>query len=456
MILPRVARTPMSSLAGNSLARFIADSVGLVFGMIAGVITARWLGPTAKGMLSTLTFLSGLFMQACCMGLGDAAVVLVGQKRASIQEALSATLIAILISATLGMAGLWTVCAAQFRADMPAISVSVLVACAGLPVTVYSNVLSHILNVQEQIVATSAVLIITAGLSMVGTWLFIVLIPLSVLGGVLAGLLGSTVGLATLVILLTRRGLWVCPRWNTRYLLPALRYGVSLQAAYLLMVMSARADLILVYSLAGQAAAGQYSVALTFGVLVSLLPFALSYAAFPRLAHLEDAEAFALTTHLCRCGFASALLTGIIVLFAVPLAIPLLFGQAYRPAIWPAEILLLGGIFGSGQWLLCRASAARGSPALLFLSFGASLTAMCALDYLLIPQSGIVGAAAAAAAGPALGLVICLLWYRRFGRHGRRTMAFMPTAGDFRYLALLPLRLLGLRSEITELFIQRG
>jgi O-antigen/teichoic acid export membrane protein len=435
----------MPSLGRNSLARFAADGAGLVFGLIASTITARWLGPSGKGTLSAFTFLGGLFMQLCCLGLGDAAIVLVGQRKVSSQEALSATVAAIGMSTLLGMVALWAVCSVQFRGDLPPLRLAILAACVGLPVTVGVNVLSHILNSQEQIVTTSAVLMVTSGLSALGTWLFLAAVPLSVLGGLLAGTMGSTVGLIVIGITLRRRGLSPRPRWNARYLSAALPYGASIQASYLLMVMSARVDLMLVYSLVGQAAAGQYSVALTLGTLVGLAPAALATASFPRLAHLEELEALSLTARLFRCGLTAATAAGALVLPALPITVPLLFGEAYRPAVLPSAILLGSGILWSGQWLLCRASAARGKPGLLFSSFGASLIVMCALDYLLIPRWGIVGAALAAATGPAIGLMICLVSYRRL--QVDLLSRFLPTVSDLRFLATTPRRLLLLASD---------
>src|SRR5215218_8856337 len=83
---PEVAELPGTvppSLAVNSVSRLTADVVGLVLAMVAAVVTARWLGPAGKGVLSTLTFLAGLFVVACTAGLGDAAVVEINSRRVS-------------------------------------------------------------------------------------------------------------------------------------------------------------------------------------------------------------------------------------------------------------------------------------------------------------------------------------------------------------------------------------
>ena len=430
----------MSSLIRNSLARLLADGSGLVCGMIAGIITARWLGPAGKGVFSTLTFLSGLLMQFCCVGLQEASTVMVGQKKATIQEALSATVPTISISALIGIIGLWLICAVQFKSDWSSVRFAVITACLSLPVAIFSNVLSGILISQNKVIHTSIILFITSGLTTLGLWLFIAILPLTVLGGVLAGLLSSTVGLIVIIALLIKGGLSLSPRWNLRYITPALRFGAVIQISYLLIMMSARVDLLLVYSMIGQAAAGYYSVALTLGMLVGLAPSALSIASFPRLAYLGNMEAHLLTIRICRIGLAAAALSGIAMLIAIPVMVPFLFGQIYYQAIEPSLILVLGGVIWSVQWLLCRASAAQGNPGLVFYSFGVSLLVMLLFDYALIPLLGIVGAAIAAMIGPAIGLAVCLILYCRKAGHALRLAEFLPCVNDFRFLAASVMR----------------
>jgi O-antigen/teichoic acid export membrane protein len=429
------------SLARNSLARLSADVSGLVFGLIAGVLTARWLGPSGKGSLSALTFLGSLFLHACCVGLGDAAIVLVGQKRASLQEALSASVAVALVTATAGMAVFAAVCAVQFRSEWAAMSGAVLAASLSLPVGVLANISSRVLGAQERIVSTSAALFFTSGATTLGVWLFVSVLPLSVLGGVLAGLLGSAVGLAITASLLARDGLSFRPRWHGRYLAAALRYGSGVQLSHLLVLAASRVDLLLVYMLAGQEAAGHYSVALTLGGLPAMAPLALSHASFPRTANLDDREALALTARVFRCGMVAAVASGVGLAVVIPLLVPALFGPAYAPSVGPALILLAGGAVTGGQVLLCRATAARGRPALLSVSFGTSLAVMCALDFALIPAFGTYGAAAAAAAGPAAGLGVCLYAYATARSGALRLRDLVPTFADLALLAALPGRL---------------
>ena len=76
-----------AGLVKNSVLRFAYDGSGLILGTISSIVTARVLGPSDKGTLAVLTFVTLLVIQCCTLGLGDAAVVRVGQGKASPQEA---------------------------------------------------------------------------------------------------------------------------------------------------------------------------------------------------------------------------------------------------------------------------------------------------------------------------------------------------------------------------------
>ncbi len=433
------------SLRRSSVARFLADSSGLVFGILGGVITARWLGPSGKGLFSSLTFLAALMMQAGSLGLGDAAIVLVGQRRATVQEAVSVTVALTLCSAVVSTVLFSLAAVVWFRDDLDAVRSAILVAALSFPVSLFAYVLSFMLSARQRLVANSLVLGTISAATAFGLVVFVALVPLGIAGGTLAGAVGAGAGLVVAIVLLARAGLSVRPRWKGEYVRAALRYGVSVEASYLVTVMFLRVDLLFAYALAGSAAAGQYSVALTISSLVALLPIAMSHATFPRLAHVDAAEANELTARVCRYGVAAATIAAGVLGVVAPVAVPLLFGREFRPAVAPTLILLGGGVLWATQWILCRAAAARGRPGLLLRSFGLGLVVMAGLDYVLIPRIGITGAALSALAGPAAGLALALRGYHRSPWWDRPLAVFVPRWTDFRAffgecMAMLPVR----------------
>jgi O-antigen/teichoic acid export membrane protein len=141
-------------------------------------------------------------------------------------------------------------------------------------------------------------------------------------------------------------------------------------------------------------------------------------------------EASELTAHACRLATAAAAGAGLLLLIATPVAVPLLFGGEFRPAVVAAMVMIPGSVLWSAQWLLCRAEAARGRPRLLLLSFGTGLGVMIGGEMVLIPAFGIIGGAVASVAGPVAGLVVCLVWYHRSSDWPLPLRRLLPGAHD--------------------------
>ena len=429
------------SIATNTASRFLADSLSLVFGMINGIITARWLGPDGKGVLASLTLLGGIFSQFSCLGLQEASIIMIGRKRSTTQEALSASMAAMLLSTGMSMLGFTLVCALEFRSNWSEVTPAILATCFGLGVFSFSNLLCGILNSRELIVFNSLVYAAGSALTALGTWLLVVLFSWSLIGAALSPVLAALVGLAALGIQVRILGLSLRPRWNTAYVLAALRCGLGIQVSYLLVAMSARIDLVLVYSLASRSAAGLYSVALTVSMISGMVPLALSIATFPRLAGLDSPEASALISKTCRLSVLATSACGMLMVLFVPIVIPLLFGSAYTAACLPTTILIGGGVPWSCMWLLARGAAARGQPWTLLCSFGASLIVMLLLDLLLIPVAGMVGAALAATLASLAGLATCVLLLMYYDEISIRISDLLPGVEDLREMTALARRL---------------
>lgn len=420
----------LPSLRHNSVARLAADLLALVFALVAATITARVLGPAGKGYYSSLVLLGGLLLQIFSAGLGEAAIVLVGRGRATLQDAASATTAAIL-PLSLAAAGFLYLTASVVLPHRPGGSATLLLASAVVSVNVLYNTGASFLVAKEKLIPVAGVAILAAALSTAMLWIFLIPTDLGITGAMLAGVLSSVVAVATTIWLLVRSGLSLRPRWTPGYLRSAARFGAALQFSNLLVQLTARLDLVLVYRLSTPADAGDYSIALTVGALVGVVPLALAYAAFPRLALVDDTEARALTAQVFRMGITAALVVAFLLALVTPVAVPLVFGQRYAGAIGPTLLLIPAGVLWSGQWLLCRAAAARGEPRTLLISFAVSFGIMVAADFVLIEPFGGAGAGVASLGASGVGLLLSVNHYRRRAWDGRE---FLPRWRDVRSL----------------------
>ncbi len=419
---------PRPSLARNSLARFTADTSALVFGSIASIVTARALGPSGQGVFASIFLMCAIGARLCSVGLGETAIVRVGQGTVTRQEGLSATLAGVLVACGIGVLPFFGVATLVIGPGDSNTWLALLAGTALVPVGALYDALSQTLNGQERLVATSRTLIAIAGLTLVGLLVFVVVLDLGVFGGALSGLCATAGGALVVALLLLRSGLSLRPRWNRDYLSDASRYGVRLQASQILTLAAGRADLLLVLSLLGDEGAGHYSVALTVGTVAGLASFAMSYAIFPRLPTLDRDAALSLAARAARLGLASSLIAAVVLAAAVPVVLPLMFGSAYQASVGPAVLLIAGGIPLSGQWMLGRSAAALGDPNLLARSFGVSLVVMVVLDLALIPVAGLYGAATVSLTSSIAGLIVCIRTYRA---NGVRLPELLPRPGDF-------------------------
>ncbi len=407
--------------------RLVSDGSGLLLGTVSSIVTARALGPSGKGTLAALTFVTVLAAQCATLGLGDAAAVRVAQAKAGIQQALSSSLVVVVLASLAGAGLVLAYSLAQLPIEDDWVWPAIAVACATVIVTTITQMLLFIVYAAQRIIVVSLVTIAMATTTTVGVVVFCGILDLDVFGGALGSLLGTLVGLTAAVFILRRERIALRPRWDPSYLQPALGFGLRTQLANVLAFSSARVDLLLVFALASQQQAGLYSVALTLGTVTGFVAIALSYASFPRMAGMSDAPALELTARLMRATSILGLGLAIVLSLVLSPLISAALGHEYDGSLTPAIVLLFGNVLWGAQWLLSRALAARGNPRLLVWSFSVNVATMVAADIALIPAYGATGAAVGSLVAPVAGLVVCLLAYRR---RGVRLRSFVPRPSD--------------------------
>jgi O-antigen/teichoic acid export membrane protein len=405
---PPEVKLTQTSLTRNSIARLAADAFNLAIGLITAILTARWLGAEGKGVLSSISYLAGLGVNLGLLGLGEAQIVLVGQKRVTAERAFSVTTTACLLLGAASGVVLWAIGYFQFHRDWHLAAMPLALTALVVPASMLSQVATHILNARERILASSALLGLSALSLLLGTVILVVVLPGGVTGAAGAAALSIVLTTSVALAVVSRSGIPLKLAWDGTYLREAIRLGTRLQLASLFVGLASRFDQLLVYGLSGAAAAGQYSVALSYGTLSFLPPFALAYATFPRLSGLASAEASELTARGARLAVILTLIVAIPMALGAPFAIRLAFGPVFEPATAPAIILSLGSVFLAAQFFLARGRAARGETRLMVESFALTAVVMAALDLFLIPRFGLIGAAAASVTGNAAGLWWCL------------------------------------------------
>jgi O-antigen/teichoic acid export membrane protein len=238
--------------------------------------------------------------------------------------------------------------------------------------------------------------------------------PPSARSAIVAYLMGALAGCLIPLALLARRRELMRPRFELAPILSLARPAIVISLASATYVIGNRLDVVILDFYRGPSEVGLYNSAYTFLTNLSTIPLLASAVVFPSLAALssEDAE----SSRLLRIALAPLIAMGIPIMICGPIVanglIASIYGSDYLPAGPVLAVLLIpaGIIFlGSFLWQVLIARDKQGHT-LLFTAV--ALSTNVAINLVLVPRIGAVGAAWATAAMEALLLVLPLILLR--------------------------------------------
>jgi lipopolysaccharide/colanic/teichoic acid biosynthesis glycosyltransferase len=161
----------------------------------------------------------------------------------------------------------------------------------------------------------------------------------------------------------------------------------------MLWLTNLRFDFVLLGALAGPAVLGVYAVASKFAELMRLVPTAVNYVLYPRFARLGKAKATTEARRLLPLNTALTVAMTPFLAAATLVALPILYGQAYRGAITPAEIIIVGLSVEGAAAVASAYLVGIGRPGLNSVGMGVGTIITVTLDVILIPRYGAIGGA---------------------------------------------------------------
>lgn len=424
------------SVRAGSAARLVGNVAFAGISLLTGAAIARRLGPEGKGIASTMSYLVALGSAVAAGGLGEAAVVLVQSHRAALPTAVRTTTTVVLILGAITGLAMLGVAALLFTSVAEDLSTPLLALAASVPMATAVHVGCLVLDSRGRLIYSSTVRVVTAAVTLVATVALVQRWWLS--GAVVAMAIGWAVGTAMVAVGLRRESVTPSPGFDRSYLRAAAAFGRHVQLAQLLLVLSMRADILVLQALRGADEVGIYSVAITMATLAAFPAMAISAATYPRIASLGEPAEY--TARVVRLSVAAAVLAAGVLLPVIPIATPLAFGRGFSSAVAPALALLPGMILYSLQIAVARGRSAQGEPRLLASTLAVSVTTMVALDLALIPSLGTVGAVIASVVSSAAGAAFAVRRYRRaWGSDGAGRL--FPSLGEAGEILRVPLDL---------------
>jgi O-antigen/teichoic acid export membrane protein len=421
--LRRLVRNP--SFSGPTItANLVARVEALVALTAASLLVARTGGPAALGTLALLRVLPWFTGLLLSFGLyGAAPYFLSGPGRAETGYRL--TLPAMAVAAGVVGAALW-VAAAPFAGPrfLPELSLPLMLA-AGImvPTQLLETTAKACSQGFDDLTGSNRMIVLEELLFVPFYGLIIAAGASPYLAMIIALPLGDVCNAAQGWIRLWRRGYFRdVGRPSVKLARHVAAYGTRAELTSITLLLNGRLDFIIVTALVGPAALGVYAVASRAAELLRLPSLAINYVLYPAYARLGGAMAAVQARAAIRRTWWVPAALAVPVAVAAPVVLPLVYGPAFRAAVVPTWILLVGMAGGGVYGVLSAFLSGIGRPGLTSIAQAAGLVVTVALDLTLIPHLGIVGAATASTLAYLTTTCVLVACFRmnRAGSRGRQ------------------------------------
>lgn len=391
---------------------FAAQLGALVLAFLFNVVLARFLGPTGKGVVAITSLFPFLMAMIMALGIDEANVYLLGGKRFQYKRVFSNSIYLSLVLTGLGLGLLF-----RFKNQLLSHLLKnlderyFLLSVLSVPFFLFLRYGRTILQGQKDFLRYNLVNLVRYGLNLVLCVILVMGLRMGVLGGVLT--IPLTVALTTCI------ASFYLVRYDRPSPLPylpllkrSLSYGVRAQPGVLLNFFNKRLDMFIINFFLTSAAVGYYSISVVLAELLWHLPNAFGTTLFPKVAGATEARAHELTSFLSRNLLLIMIGTALVLGVLAKSLVLLLFGSSFLPALIPLWILLPGVIALGIMRILCTCFQGRGKP-----EYGTYLTIVSvsftvALDLVLIPKFGIIGAAIASTAAYSVAGTLSVFLFR--------------------------------------------
>lgn len=401
-------RSSVVRLGAHTLVYGVAPALAGIVGLVTVPIYTRVFEPVDYGYISTVSAVVTLLAGLSVLGLDSAAARFYYDDDVDRRNSVLSTWFWFQSAVTLGVFLVLALSArwlSDFLSGSPALALPIALAGLALPLGTVRMVASNSLRFANRPVATT----VYASVSIV---LGAVLGVAAVVGlgwGIEGVFLGQALAAVTVAVIGLRiLGERVSPRRASRSLIrPLLLFGLPLVPAIAAEWITASSDRLILNAMVGGSQVGLYSVAAGIAGIMMLLVAAFRMAWAPFVfsqLHLDNYRHFIANT-LEWAGWAAFVMAALLALSAETLVATVAgaeYAQAYRavpPLALSAAFMVLFLVFAIGSNI---AKSTRG----VAVASGVGALSNIALNVVLIPQMGFVGAAVGTLFAWALATVV--------------------------------------------------
>jgi O-antigen/teichoic acid export membrane protein len=422
-------------IAADSVRTYFFRIATLITGLLMGILTARFLGPTGKGEFS-LALLVGSLYTNLFGNLGGAITYQITRLK---QPARTVFITASVYGWAVGLltvAGFlaFTLLVPGFRPGIywyVALSAPFLVALTNLSGTWLG--LNRITAVNWLGLSSGIILLLAMIIGYFGFQMK--------LGPSLACWVGAQV-LAVAGGLWGLRRIWWPPaqkEFRFQLLVDLLGFGWQLGLINLISFLNYRIDMFLVAKFLGPRNLGFYSIAVSAAEMLWFTSSAIGTSIYARVGVAEPDQAGRLTARAARHTLFINIMLGLLFWGAVELLLPIVYGEIYRPSLTPFRILLPGVLaYGLAGIFSTYFANQLGQPKFSLLVSLISMGINLGISLWLIPRMGMTGGAWATAISYLSAIAILIGFFHRKSGLGLREVLLINRGDleDYRCLGI--------------------
>jgi O-antigen/teichoic acid export membrane protein len=412
--------------------RSAIQAFALMAGAFTTVLTARALGPEARGTLTLLLLVPQFGAVFLGLGLHDAAPYLrrsMGLDAAELLWFSKALLLRVGVPIAVGLLlALRPLLALGGQAAVEPLATAG--ACALLVTRLWAQLGRGLLIGEgklEEVMKCDVADLTLAPCLIAGLWLSD---GLSYVTAIYATLASTIVTGVWLLSHANAQSSAISPRRKSDVVRLVVRYGSKTQLRTVGSLITQRADYWIVAALLGPAAVGLYSVANTLAEAVLRIPDAVSWVVLPRAAESNEEQSSALLREAMILSITAATCGAVAMFTSAEWLIVSLLGHDYSPSVGVLRILLAAALLSTVYKVLGAFLIAKGGAIHVAIASWVGAACLILLDLLLIPEIGLAGAALAAAAS--YGAAGAYTWYAFRSRGGSSVLtsprAFSPAS----------------------------
>ncbi len=419
----------------NASITFVTKIGILAVALATSIAIARTIGPEGKGLFALVILVSSLVFYMTHLSIGSGSGYFLGRRGVSLEQLAGSWLsLSMIIGFTaLGVSLLLAPhLVPRFLPDVPVRLV--VIALFSVPFAVLAGNLNTIFKATNDFRRFN-ILMSSQSVSLLVSFVILYFVyPGSKIEAAVVAFLISRVLSGLLAVFLTARITKLRFHWIRGLIRKAVAFGVQAHFASFFAFLSLRIDLVLINIFMWPEFVGYYTVSVVLVEKIWLLPEALSVVLHPRVAHGSEDEANRLTSIVGRLTLLFTIVGCVGVLLLGSFFIELFYGERFLPSVAPLFLLLPGVIATSLTRVLSSDLLARGYPRVILFGGIASLIVNVALNLLLIPRYGIIGAAVATSISYSLNFMILLAAFTRLT--GVSLFSFLiPSIADVRLVS---------------------